>query len=137
MSGEKEGTFKGVIKENDVRAAGTGTEFVYLLVDCGDDGSYPVQIWLSRKALGMAKGQLKAAGFVVGEHSLVELRANKEKLKGNAVTIEVNNETYKGTESLKARLVMNSVTKKGLEALDVLLKQDEEALDQPEDDIPF
>jgi hypothetical protein len=137
MSGITEGRKKAKIIANDIRSAGTGSEFVYLLLEIPDEGNISAQIWLTKKALPMAKGQLKACGFDYGNESLVILKTNRSHLMGKTLDIDVEEETWKGDTRLKARIVASEVTKKRIESIDSMLKSGDEPEQQEDEDIPF
>jgi len=132
-----EGRKKATILANDIRSAGTGSEFVYVLLEVDGEGQIATQIWLTKKALNMAKGQLRACGFDYERESLVLLKTDQKHLAGKTVDIEVEEETYKGESRLKARIVASEVTQKRIASIDALLKAKDEGPPDDEDDIPF
>lgn len=135
-----EGHYTATIDENDIRAAGSGTEFVYLRVVFENDETMPIQIWLTEKAMGMARAQLRQCGFDADKDSLAVLSENNAFLRGRKVPVEVYTEEYKGRETLKAKIQTNAVSKKRIESLGKMLRSSgrEEPISMvPEDDIPF
>ena len=131
----QEGQFDAVIVSNDIRAAGTGSEFVYLLLAVGEE-QIAAQIWLTKKAANMARVQLRACGFDTATEALSILRENREHLRDKKVKIEVQEETYKDQTTLKARILTATVSKKRIGELDTMLKAKDEPGEE-EDDIPF
>ena len=51
-------------------------------------------IWLSQKAMGMARKSLKAVGFDIDKYDISDLEANGEALAGNKCSIDVRSEEY-------------------------------------------
>ena len=127
------GNYKAKILKNDIRQAGTGTGFVYLLLDV-DGEKIAAQIWLTKKNRGQAIGQLRKCGFDHASESLSVLKDNPQHLEGNEVEIEVQEDEWKNDKRLKAQIVTTTVTKKRIEQIDGFLRTEEE--DQ-ESDIPF
>jgi hypothetical protein len=127
------GQHEATIVSNDIRAAGTGAEFVYLLLDIGGD-RIAAQVWLTKKAINMAKHQLRACGFDTASEGLSILKENHGHLAGKKVKVEVAEEEYQGKVTLKARILTGEVTKKRISEIDALFKSKEVA---DEDDIPF
>jgi len=93
------GTYKAKILKNDIRQAGTGTGFVYLLLDVEGE-KIACNIWLTKKTRGMAIAQLRMCGFDHSSESLLELKENHEHLAGNLVEISVEEEGGKGDQNL-------------------------------------
>ena len=128
------GRHKATILKNDVRAAGTGTEFVYLLLENAEGEKIASQIWFSKKSMNIAKAQLRACGFDTHSESLLLLKENPKHLAGKKVDIDVEEEEYRGQSQVKARIVTeNNISNKRISQLDGLLKGSE----KEEDDIPF
>lgn len=127
------GKYQATIEENDLRFAGTGTEFVFLRVSIEGD-SIPVQIWLSDKAMNMARAQLKLCGFEFGKDKLASLLEDPKYLAGRPIPVEIYEEEYNGKTNLKARIVTASLTKKRVAELD---KKFTSGSSDDNDDIPF
>lgn len=86
------GVYEGVIYRNDVKTIG-GKEYVELLVDVTDDFEnyrVPTKIWLTDKAMNIARAALKKVGFDVAATDLDELATNNDYLAGRPVTITVD-----------------------------------------------
>ena len=142
------GRYTGTIQENGIRTAGTGSEYVHLVVDIAGE-NMSVQIWLTEKARGMARGQLKACGFSVDSEELRVLEDNPEYLQGRKVPVEVYEDEYKGNLQQKARITTSEVTVARIGSLQQMLRNakgegdataaEEEAVaaGAEEDDIPF
>lgn len=135
------GNFIGTIQENSIRSAGTGTEYVLLSVVI-EGAMWPVQIWMSEKSAGIAKGQLKVCGFNVDEESLAVLDDNPKYLNGRQIPVEIYEEEYKGKLQTKVRIVTAHVSKKRISALEAILRNVGKDEGEPvsatvEDDIPF
>jgi len=128
------GRHNAKILKNDVRAAGTGTEFVYLLLEV-DGEKIAANIWMSKKSVNMAKVQLRACGFDTASESVLSLKENPNHLTGKIVSIDVEEEEYRGEMRVKARIVTTNVTKKRITQIDEMLKESKQ--EQPDDDIPF
>lgn len=131
------GKYTAVIEENDLRSAGTGTEFVYLRVNIAGE-TMPVQIYLTEKGANYARAQLKACAFDVDHESVSVLLEKPQYLSGRQVPVEVYEEEYKGRLRLKCRITTSSVSKKRVGALDAMLRGAEATVSaEPEDDLPF
>lgn len=135
------GKYVATIEENDIRSAGSGTEFIYIRVSIDGEGM-PIQIWLTEKAMGMARAQLRQCGFDPDRDSLSKLAEDSGLLRGRQVPVEVYEEEYKGHLNLKAKIQTGTVGKKRIAALDAMMKQGgrEEPVSltgEAEDDIPF
>lgn len=94
-------------------------------------------IWLSPKAMGMARRCLKLCGFDADKQSLCELDADPNLLQGNKLTIEI--EEYNGT--LQAKIPTSEAPpKKRLLELDKALREVKKAnvpAVEADEDIPF
>jgi hypothetical protein len=81
-----------------------GTPGLSVRVEVSDDWDAGQEmvgtIWLSPKAMGMARSQLKALGFDCTAHELDELDGT-DILVGNEVDLELKEEEYKGRRELK------------------------------------
>ena len=141
------GRYTGTIEENDIRSAGSGTEFIYIRVEIEDGperASMPIQIWLTEKAMGMARAQLRQCGFDVDKDPLASLSESNTLLQGRKVPVELYEEEWKGRMQMKAKIVTAGVSKKRIGALEKMLRDkggDEPvsavAAEEPVDDIPF
>lgn len=129
------GDHKATIVQNDIRAAGSGTEFVYVLLDIEGE-PIAAQIWLTKKAMNMARAQLRACGFDPASEPLARLKENRSHLAGRKVDVEVAPEEYKGQVSLKARIKTSDVTKARIEELQAAMMAKGDPGDET-DDIPF
>jgi hypothetical protein len=140
------GKYSGTIEENDIRTAGSGTEFVFLRVNI-DGTAFPVQIWLTEKASGMARAQLRQCGFDVDRDDLSLLSENTSYLVGRQVPIEIFEEEYKGRLQTKAKISTGTVSRKRIGSLSQMLRAagreepvsvaSEAKSGDPDDDIPF
>ena len=127
------GRHVGKIEENDIKSAGTGTEYVFLRV-LVEGASMPIQIWLTEKAMGMARAQLAACGFTIGKDKLLALSEDRTFLAGRDVPVEIYEEEYKGRLQTKARIVTGDVSKKRISQIEKMLTN---AAAEELDDIPF
>ena len=70
-----------------------------------EEGGVTEEIWgnvyLSEKAMGMARARLKACGFDCDSQSLCDLEEQPDMLAGNRTEIEVAIEEYNGNAQLK------------------------------------
>lgn len=101
------GTYKARVEKHwfTTSQAGTPGLAVKVLVadadsDWGDEQAFVGTIWLSPKAMGMARSQLKALGFDCDLHDLDELESDVS-LVGREVEVELKEETYKNRTELR------------------------------------
>lgn len=137
------GRYQGTIEENDIRSTGK-TDYVFLRVNVEGQGVHPVQIWLTPKAMGMARAQLRQCGFEPDKDSLASLAEDNVLLRGRPVPIELYEDDYGGRIQLKAKIVTNTVSKKKIGSLEAMLRDAGStepvsvvAPSEAEDDIPF
>lgn len=94
------GVYEGVIQRNDVRQI-NGKEFVELLVEVEDNFerfTVPTRIWLTDKAMNMARAALKRCGFDVAREEIGDLANEHEYLQGRPVTIKVESHAKYGLQ---------------------------------------
>ena len=103
------GRHEATIEENSIRVAGTGTEFVNLIVSV-DGERISVPIWMSEGAISMAYAQLERCGFDPHGDEMASLDVNKEFLAGRKVLIDVEEQEYKGKTQLRASIVMDNIS---------------------------
>lgn len=135
------GIHDATIIKNGISATRTGTPYAF--VRCGVDGEeVPCTIWLTDKAMGMARAALRKCGFDVDTEDLDELRANPQLLAGNKVQIEVEDKEKYG---LQGSIVLGSIPKSRISELTKKLRDakrnghDEDPVPAASDDsgIPF
>lgn len=131
----EEGRYKAKILENDIRSAGTGTPFVYLLLEIEGEQA-AANVWLSKNSINMARAQLRACGFDNKTESLTVLKESRTHLAGRIVDVEVAEEEYRGHVQMKVKILTSDVTKKQISEFDRLMKG-EEVTETEEDDLPF
>lgn len=113
--------YDGEIVSNDIRAI-NGKEYVLLMVKCVDEFEeqiIPVKMWLTPKAIGMARAGLKLCGFDVAKDDLVVLAEDKTYLAGRRVPVEVKDE---GKYGLQGSVKLDRVGKKRLGQLTQALR---------------
>jgi hypothetical protein len=115
-------------------------ETVSLILTTASGDSIRATVWLTPKAMGMARGQLKVCGYDVDKQSLCELDADPNLLAGKTIPIEI--EEYAGT--LQAKVCTSEApSNKRMKELDKALrdvKKDRAPINQSSDgdeDIPF
>lgn len=92
-------------------SSGKSTPFVNVVFDV-DGEQIPAQIWITDKAMGMARQKLRKCGFDVDKCNLRELEDNHELLAGNAVDLDITDEEFNGQTRLKCEIVTRSVPDK-------------------------
>lgn len=94
------GDYDGEILTNDIRAI-NGKEYVLLMVKCSDafdQQTIAVKIWLTPKAIGMARGALKLCGFDINKDDLAVLAEDKVRLAGRVVPVVVEDQGKYGLQ---------------------------------------
>lgn len=118
-----------------------GKPAVKLIVAFSTGAEADVLIWLTEKAAGIARTQLKKCGFMVDDRDLIELSENPNLLSGNKVQIVVDEWNGK----FRAQIPLSTApSKKDMARLSGVLrnakKKDDEAppAKAPEDEgVPF
>lgn len=128
------GPCKGTIVSHRSRMAGDKT-VIAIACDVGGERCEAL-IWLSEKAMGMARRALKLCGFDVDKHSLAILDSNPTMLAGNVVPLMVDEWNGKTTVKVDIdvraeRSALDSLTQKMRSA-----KKGASEVEAPED-IPF
>lgn len=118
------------------------TDIVRFMLDVEGD-QHPAVIWLTPKAMGIARAQLKKCGFDIDARLLTDLEDNRALLAGNIVPVEV--EEYKG--KLQVRILAREPIKRDrFDALTESLRAAKQLGEEPvseshnvvaDDDIPF
>lgn len=101
------GTYDGTVFDASLSTSAKGTLSVRVIVDIDDpDTGTPVRmtgnIWITERALGMARGQLKHLGFDIDAHDLSEI--DHGVLKGAACKVKLGIENYQGQDTLKIQM---------------------------------
>ena len=144
------GTYSATVIKTRFGEASTGTPFISVQFSVTDDTGTVEEIWgniyLSPKAMPMARKSLKAIGFDIDNRSLCDLEDQPEILASNECEIVVDEEEYRGVASLKVKYINRKRTKLGRETLsryDAALRaakhQDEDVGDSaglPTEDFP-
>lgn len=147
------GTYIAKVLEHDVLInEKSGNWYIAFLLEVDGEKMHH-SIYLTPKAAGMARGQLKAVGFDSDKRSTAELSENKFLLAGAKCEVVVEDQEYNGkvyTRIARIQTPKVKLGKKDASSLDKMLREakknrDEEALttaqveppDQPDDDIPF
>lgn len=97
------GMYRGTIKRNSIRVTKNGTEYVLIAADV-EGFEFPISVWLTEKAAGMARSQLKACGFDIDKQDLLTLATDPAFLKDREIPVEVFEEEYNGKLQTKARI---------------------------------
>lgn len=118
------------------------TDIVRFLLDVEGD-QYPAVIWLTPKAMGIARAQLKKCGFDIDARLLTDLEDDQTLLAGNIVPVEV--EEYKGKLQVRI-LAREPIKRERFSALTESLRAAKQSGEEPvsgshnvvaDDDIPF
>lgn len=128
------GPTKAVITSNDVQSY-NDKEFVLLMLEVGSE-PISARIYLTPKALPMARAQLKRCGFDIDTRDLNELWDNKSALAGRLIDVEI--EDFKGRLQAKV-LAHPPADSKRLTELTKQLRSAKQTDERPEDEgeIPF
>jgi len=134
MSVEIGDTFKAKIQSHSIREIGDKEAVIFVLESPGGDFGQAA-VWISEKAMGMARKQLRLAGFDVDKHELSILAEDRTFLAGNFVPIVVDE--YK--EKPQWRIDMDNVPPKGkLSKLTAALRAAKQDGETPvEEPLPF
>lgn len=105
----KPGKYEATVVQHELRQSQKGTWGLWVLFDVGESGPGQEQmgttIWLSDKAMAMARKSIKAMGFDIDKHDLGQLDKARTALAGRKVEVEVGEETYKGETSIKIKFI--------------------------------
>jgi hypothetical protein len=115
--------------------AGNPGVWITVAIDDGFGRSEEITgtIWITQKALGMARGQFKAIGF--DYKTLVLSHDNLQGCVGNECSVTLKDEEYKGRTELKISL-FGSNAPPSPEALDAATKALRTAKDDGEEPLP-
>ncbi len=115
---------------------------VEIVADTEDGPAIPL-IWLTEKAAGMARAQLRVCGFDVDARDMWELDDNHELLSGNMIPVDI--EEYNG--KAQARIpTSDTPTKKAISVVQTALRAAKKDNEKPietqratatAEDIPF
>lgn len=98
----------GTIVWHGLGESATGTPFLRVDLNVDGVGSKTTYVYLSEKALGMAKDRLRVCGFDFDHRDLGELEIDHELLAGNQVTVEIKQETYQNKPRERVEIVTDS-----------------------------
>lgn len=131
------GHYRATIKEHSLGATPTGTMYVNLVLQIGDD-LMDCRIWLTNKTIhsGLAQRQLAKCGFEYNTNELESLQRERDLLKGIVIPISVAENEYHGRTTLQCNIDLDSVTSEQVNKVQDLLRK-VKAAPEEEDDIPF
>lgn len=95
------GPQKGVVIRNRLGISSTGTLFVGLQFQVGENEVIPASIYITDKSMRMAGRQLAALGWDLATGDLQELEDQPLLLAGRETEIDIQEEEYNGKKSLK------------------------------------
>lgn len=131
------GLYDATIKSHSVGATQTGTPYVRLACEAAGE-EVPVFIYLSQKAMGMARASLKKCGFDCDKQELSELRDKPGLLAGTKVAITFEDDEQYGA---RGQILLSSIDDKRLKELTGQLrsvkKKGVATSDSEDDDLPF
>ena len=110
------GQYDGTIRTNDIRTI-NGKEYILLMVDVSDDyeqATIPVKIWLTEKAMRMARAALRKCQFDVDAEGLEMLTENGTYLAGRVIGVTVEDQ---GKYGLQGSVNLDKVAKGKLKTL--------------------
>ena len=80
-----------------------GTPSVHLIFDCNGEEVH-TDIWLSEKAMGMARQQLKAIGVDIDRVTLGKVAQGMDRLKGRECDVEIQFDEWQGNVTVKCQI---------------------------------
>jgi hypothetical protein len=132
------GFYKAKIVSHTIGASmGKGTPFINFTATIeGEPEPIVFPVWISEKAMGMARASLKKCGFNIDEHELKELRENKTLLAGNEVVVEYEDDPQYGP---RFQIALSQVSNEALDGLTKSLRnaKKKQANTDDDDDLPF
>lgn len=81
-----------------------GTPSLHLVFDCAGEELH-ADIWLTEKAAGMARAQLKAIGVDIDRVSLEQVAQGLDRLKGRECDVEIQHEEWQGNITVKCQIM--------------------------------
>ena len=132
------GLYDATIKSHSVGATNSGTPYVKLACEANSE-DVSVFIYLSEKAMGMARASLRKCGFDCDKQDLSDLRDKPGLLAGTVVQITFeDDETY----GARGQILLSSISDRRLKELTGQLravkKKGSTTADDGEDgDLPF
>lgn len=81
-----------------------GTPSVHVVFEIDEEQEVHTDIWLTEKAMGMARQQLKALGVDPDRVTLGQLSQGIDRLKGRECDVQIEMEEYQGTMQTKCRI---------------------------------
>lgn len=138
------GRFTATIVENGVGSSNSGKMYISFLMQIDQD-QIDCKIWLTPKAMQMARKSLSVCGFDIDKRNLQELIDKPKLLAGKVVPVSISDNEYNGNHSLQCNIELNSPAKDQLSQVQAALraagkKQDKEETGESsitDDDIPF
>lgn len=136
------GTHVARVLEHSIKISeNTGTWSVYVLFELEDSkekiGGY---VWLTDKAMGIARKSLKAIGFDPDAQNISVLDDDPVLLAGNRCQLDIAEETYKDETSMKVKWI-NPIpkpkSKKSMDQFTTALRNAKKTGAEVGEDIPF
>lgn len=137
------GYFKAVVVSHKLAQTNSGALFVSMLFE-HEGQNIPAKIFLTEKAMGMARRQLKRCGFDPDTTDVELLHTNQSLLAGNRVDIEVKDEGKYGLQAsvMTSEPITKTAMKSATKALRAAKKASESEADAEmvganDSEIPF
>lgn len=137
-AGKQTGT---VLQHKIDSAPNTGSWCVNILFELdGGADQIGANVWLTDKAMGIARKSLKAIGFDVDKQNVLALDENPTLLAGNKCELDIRPETYNGETSLKVAWINPIPEPKSQATFDKItdqLRKVKKTDEAEKEDIPF
>lgn len=99
------GEYKAKILKHYLGEQPNGNSYLRVVFDV-DGTPMPCTIWLTEKALGFARAQIRALGFDIDVQDLNILDQDHTALAGQEVTVEVEENVYNGKTSMRCNILV-------------------------------
>jgi hypothetical protein len=128
------GFYKATIVSHSIGSTQNDTPFISFKANL-DNEEITFPIWISNKAMGMARACLKRCGFDVDKYDLKILRADPTFLAGKEVTLEYRIDEQYGDGF---QVALSRVTDESLDSLTRAMRNaKKKGQADPDEDLPF